>query len=131
MTPEEREFMKGWSGEKYRAIRKLEKTVDQTKKLFDARRKKTELETDVTAYGFYIKRDDLYLLWVGIWDMVPSPLSYGYELDSPHWLKPSSIPPGGITISKYHLWSLQPETWDSPERVYEHTALYLDTCLPK
>jgi len=133
MTPEERDFMKTWSGEKYRAMRKLEKTVDQTKKLFDARQHTTELETDVTAYGFYIKRADLYLLWVGIWDMAPAPLSYGYQLESPHWLKPSSTPPGGTTVPKngYHVWALPEEAWDDAEKVYTQAMSYLETCLPR
>jgi hypothetical protein len=139
MTPDEREFMKTWSGEKYRAIRKLEKTVDQAKKLFDARQHKTEFETDVTAYGFYIKRKDLYLLWIGIWDTAPAPLTYGYQLDSPHWLRPSSIPPGGATAPKsaavaknqYHLWAFPQEAWDDAEMVYAKALSFLDTCLPQ
>jgi hypothetical protein len=133
MTPEEREFMETWSGEKYRAIRKLEKTVDQAKKLFDARQHKTELETDVTTYGFYVKREDVYLLWTGIWDLASAPLSYGYQLDSPHWLKPTSIPPGGTTVPKnrYHLWAFPPEAWDNAEIVYGHAVSYIDTCLTR
>lgn len=133
MTLEERAFMKTWSGEKYRAMRKLEKTVDQTKKLFDARQHTTELETDVTAYGFYIKRADRYLLWVGIWDMAPAPLSYGYQLESPHWLKPSSIPPGGTTVPKnaYHVWALPEDAWDDAEKVYAQTISYIENCLPR
>ncbi|MFC5861729.1 PD-(D/E)XK nuclease family protein [Acidicapsa dinghuensis] len=139
MTLEEREFMKTWSGEKYRAMQKLEKTIDQAKKLFDARQHKTESETDVTAYGFYVKRGDLYLLWIGIWDAAPAPLSYGYQLESPHWLKPLSIPSGGTTVpegattpkNRYHLWALPQEAWDNAEKVYALAASWLDTCLPK
>jgi hypothetical protein len=139
MTPEERVFMKTWSGEKYRAIRKLEKTVDQIKKLFDARQYKTEFEADVTAYGFYIKREDIYLLWIGIWDMAPAPLSYGYQLESPHWLKPSSTPPGGTAVpegttapkNRYRLWALPQEAWDNAELVYAQAVSYLDNCLPR
>jgi hypothetical protein len=125
MDQNERDFIKTWSGEKYRAVRKLEKTVDQAKKLFDARRSKTELETDVTTYGFYIKRDSSYLLWVGIWDLAPGPLSYGYHIDKPDWIRPKSLPPSAVTASKYHLWGLGPETWDDPELVYSNVELFL------
>jgi hypothetical protein len=125
MDQSERDFIKTWSGEKYRAVRKLEKTVDQAKKLFDARRSKTELETDVTTYGFYVKRESLYLLWVGIWDLAPGPLSYGYHIDLPDWIRPKSPPPSAITASKYHLWVLGPETWDEPELVYTNVESFL------
>jgi hypothetical protein len=129
MDQSERNFITTWSGEKYRAIRKLEKTVDQAKKLFDARRSKTELETDVTTYGFYIKRDSFYLLWVGIWDLAPGPLSYGYHLEKPDWIRPKSPPPLPVTASKYHLWVLGPETWDEPELLYANVESFISNYL--
>jgi hypothetical protein len=68
MTPQERDSLSIWPEERYSAVRKLEKTLDQAKGLFDARNLQTELETsDVYSYGFYIKRDKSYILWVGIW----------------------------------------------------------------
>ena len=126
MTQEEREVIRTWSGEKYTAIRKLEKTLDQAKKLFDARGRATELETDVTAYGFYIKRDLSYLLWIGIWDKAPTPLSYGYELSGGEWIRPSVRPRGGTTASNYHLWTLPEDAWDQPERVYSTVESFLN-----
>lgn len=133
MTAEERESMKTWSGEKYRAMRKLQKTIDEAKKLFDVRQYQTESETAyVDTYGFYIMRGNKYLLWVGIWDAAPAPLSYGYRLEGPDWLKPSSIPSGGIIVSttvpknhRYHIWALPQETWDNAEMIYNQAASFI------
>jgi len=127
MTPQEQESLKSWSGEKYNAIRKLEKTVDQAKKLFDAHDFETELEANFTeGYGFYIKRGRLYLLWVGIWAKLPMPLAFGFDAASPKWLRPANIPAASITAHGHLMWSLDSETWDAPERVYEAVRSFLD-----
>lgn len=118
MSPDERNFIHTWSGEKYSAFRKLEKTVEQLKKLFDARQSKTELETDVNAYGFYIKDETGYKLWVGIWDKAPAPFCYGYHVNDPQWFRPRTAPADSVVVMKYRLWTLPPETWDDPELAY-------------
>ena len=128
MTSQERESLKSWSEEKYNAIRKLEKTVDQAKRLFDAHDVETELEANFTeGYGFYIKRGRLYLLWVGIWAKLPTPLAFGFDTASPKWLRPVNIPAAPITAHGHQMWSLGSETWDAPEKVYETVRSFLDT----
>jgi hypothetical protein len=119
MTMEERDSLSVWSGETYGAFRKLEKIITQTKGLFDARGSQTELETsDTTAYGFYIKKEGLYLLWVGIWTKAPTPLCFGYQAVKNGWLRPPEPPAGSTPAGEHHLWSVAPEFWDDPEKVF-------------
>lgn len=126
MTNEERKSLSAWSKETYEAFRKLEKVVTQAKGLFDARGRQTELETsETTAYGFYVKRDRIYLLWIGIWTKAPFPLSFGYHAVKSGWLKPTERPIGSALASEHYLWPLGPDTWDDPERIYEAVNSFL------
>jgi hypothetical protein len=128
MTPDERNSLNLWSEEKYSAMRKLEKTLTQAKGLFDARGYETELETsDTYSYGFYIKRNRQYLLWVGIWTKAPAPLSFGFHSTKSNWLRPKEIPFTSHTSNSHHLWPIGPETWDEPERLYETVELFLQS----
>lgn len=128
MTPQERESLKPWSEDKYSAIRKLEKTIVQAKGLFDARGFETELETSGTdAYGFYIKRAGSYLLWIGIWTKSPTPLSFGFHSTSAIWLRPANLPPAPSTAHSHHLWPLEQETWDEPEKIYAKVKSFLES----
>lgn len=128
MTPLEQDSLKSWSEEKYSAIRKLEKTITQAKGLFDARNFETELETSYTeSYGFYIKRANRYLLWIGIWTKSPTPLSFGYHITSSRWLRPVNLSSTPIAAHSHHLWPLESETWDDPEKVYAKVKSFLDT----
>jgi hypothetical protein len=128
MTPDERKWLNDWKGDKLSAIRKLEKTVRQTKALFDAHEFKTEPESEVDAYGFYIKSGPKYQLWVGIWTESPIPLSYGFHRTEPNWLSLTK-PPVGSVLSRsgsHCLWPLEEQTWDKPEQVYERVKAFLD-----
>jgi hypothetical protein len=131
MTSEERNSLSTWSKETYGAFRKLEKVITQTKALFDARGSQTELETsDTTAYGFYIKRDRLYLLWIGIWTKSPAPFCFGYQVFKNGWLRPLALPPGSILTGDHHLWQLGPETWEDPEKAYEAIDCFIKANYP-
>jgi hypothetical protein len=128
MTAQEREFLNTWSEEKYSAIRKLEKTIDKAKGLFDARDFKTEPErSDIRTYGFYIKRGGSYLLWIGIWTKSPTPLSFGFHATAPNWLRPALLPSAPSTANDYHLWPLESETWDEPEKIFEEVKSFLES----
>ncbi|WP_058185710.1 hypothetical protein [Terracidiphilus gabretensis] len=131
MDPKERDFLQSWSGAEYRAIRKLEKAVDQARKLFDARLSQTESETDIGAYGFYIKRDNHYVLWVGIWDKAPTPLGFSCLPAKSNWIKPMKSLSGYDSVNgkfgEHYFWKLQPETWDNPEAIYTTVKSFLDT----
>lgn len=129
MSSTEKEFLNAWSGEQYSAFRKLEKSIDQTKKLFDARGYETESETSFTeSYGFYIKRGRSYQLWIGIWTESPSPLSYGFHPTGSRWLRPNPIPASPLeTRDGYRLWPLDPETWDAPEKIFSSVKSFLDS----
>lgn len=119
MTDHELQILRSWSGETYSAVRKLERTVDQLKAIYDAEGIKTEKDTDRTWYGFYLKRGEHYVLWIGIWADAPAPLCFGYEVDKAEWITPSFPSAEGQLIKKNRVWTLPPETWDSPERAYE------------
>lgn len=129
MSSTDKEFLSAWSGEQYSAFRKLEKSIDQAKKLFDARDYDTEAETSFTeSHGFYIKRGRQYLLWVGIWTESPTPLSYGFHPTGVVWRRPNPIPASPLnTKDGYHLWPLGPETWDDPERIYSSVKSFLES----
>lgn len=128
MTPDEREFLKNWSGEKFRPFRKLEMTVDKAKKRFKENYE-TEDCSNSEEYGFYIKRGNTYLLWIGIWDKASAALSYGYQLDQQNWLKPSGNQPGGETLREgkvsFHLWKFPESAWDDAEDVYDQVVSHL------
>lgn len=127
MTNSERESITPWSSERYSAIRKLEKTVDRTKKLFDARGFKSELETsDIQSYGFYVVRDRSYLVWVGIWTKSPSALSFGYHSTNSGWIRPT-IPPNGWIEEEYHLRALEASCLEDPELIYAKVRAFLDS----
>jgi hypothetical protein len=120
LTSEERNSLIPWSAAKYLAIRKLEKTVDQARKIFAARGRGTEAETwSKEAYGFYVKRDGSYLVWVGIWAKCPTPLCFGYKSKSPAWLEPESSPPAAFTTDAHSLWPLEETLWDDPEQIFQ------------
>lgn len=130
MSSTDKEFLSSWSGEQYSAFRKLEKSVDQARKLFDARDDyETEPETQYTvSYGFYIKRGHRYLLWIGIWTESPTPLSYGFHPTKEVWLRPNPIPASPLsTKDGYRLWPLGPETWDAPEKIYSSVKYFLES----
>lgn len=130
MSSTEREFLNAWSGEQYRAFRKLEKAIDQTQKLFKKRGYKTEPEKDrgVESYGFYIKRGHSYQLWIGIWTESPTPLSYGFHPTGSVWLLPNPVPPSPLsTRDGYRLWPLGPETWGDPEKIFSSVKSFLDS----
>ena len=128
MTPQERDSLNTWSDEKYSAIRKLEKTLTQAKGYFDARNFKTELDTsDIDSYGFYIKRGQLYILWIGIWTKAPTPLSFGFHSKQLNWLRPKVLPLAPSTAHNYHLWPLESETWDDPEKLYLCVSSFLQS----
>jgi hypothetical protein len=127
MSSKEKEFLNSWSGEQYLAFRKLQKTIDQARDLFDARGGyETELETSYTdSYGFYLKRARKYLLWIGIWAPSPVPLSYGFHATKSIWRRPNPIPVSPISILQHNLWPLGPETWDSPEKIYANVKSFI------
>jgi catechol 2,3-dioxygenase-like lactoylglutathione lyase family enzyme len=129
MSSTEKDFLNAWSGEQYSAFRKIEKLIDQTKKLFDARDYETESETSFTeSYGFYVKRGRQYLLWVGIWTESPTPLAYGFHPTGVAWRRPSPIPTSPIsTKDGYKLWPLGPETWGAAERIYSSVTSFLES----
>jgi hypothetical protein len=128
MTPQERDSLSIWPEERYSAVRKLEKTLDQAKGLFDARNFKTELETsDVYSYGFYIKREKSYILWVGIWTKAPAPLSFGFHSTKMDWLRPKELPLAPTVANDHHLWPLPSETWDDSEKLYAYVNDFLQS----
>lgn len=128
MTPQERESLNPWTEEKYSAIRKLEKTLAQAKGLFDARNFETELGTsDTDSYGFYIKRGRSYILWIGIWTKSPTPLSFGFHSKESNWLRPGELPLAPSTAYDHHLWPLESETWDDPEKIYAKVNSFLQS----
>ena len=128
MSLKEKEFLNTWSGEQYTAFRKLQKTIDQARDLFDAQGDETELETSYTdSYGFYLKRGRSYLLWIGIWTPSQVPLSYGFHATKSIWRRPNPVPVSPISIQEHNLWPLGPETWDSPEKIYENVKSFIDS----
>jgi hypothetical protein len=131
LTVQERESLMLWRKEEFSAFRKLEQTVDKAKRLFDARGFETEFETVYSeSYGFYIKRAKAYLLYIGVWARAPVPLSLSFRTTSSTWLKPANLPSEPMTSPNApdHLfWSLEPETWDDPEKVYAKVKSFLDS----
>jgi hypothetical protein len=129
MSLKEKEFLDAWSGEQYLAYRKLQKTIDQARDLFDAREDyETELETSyVDSYGFYLKRARKYLLWIGIWTPSQIPLSYGFHATKSIWRRPDPVPVSPISVLEHNLWPLGPETWDNPEKIYANVKSFIDS----
>lgn len=128
MSLKEKEILNAWSSDQYIAFRKLHKTIDQAKDLFASRGYETEVETSFTeSYGFYLKRGRSYLLWIGIWTPSAVPLSYGFHATKSIWLRPNPIPISPISILEHNLWSLGPETWDSPEKIYANVKSFIDS----
>jgi hypothetical protein len=126
MSLPEKEFLNTWSGEKYSAFRKLQKNIDQARKLFDARGYETEDDQD--DYGFYIKQGRLYDLWIGIWTESTAPLSYGFDAKWPDWRRPNPVPTSPITTKDgSKLWPLGPDTWGDPEKIYAAVKSFLDS----
>jgi hypothetical protein len=129
MSPEEKELLNAWSSEQYEAFRKLQKTIDQARGLFDvAGAYETEGETSFTdSYGFYLKRARKYLLWIGIWTPSQVPLSYGFHATKSIWRRPNPVPASPISVQEHNLWPLGPETWDSPEKLYVIVKTFMDS----
>lgn len=129
MNTDERKVLEGWSPTIYHAIRKLEKTVDQAKKLFDTRGFTTEAETGGIGYhGFYIRHEGRYILWVGIWTDAKAPLAYGYDAAvRKTWIKPSERPPNAERAKSFNLWQLGPECWGDPENIFDTVSAFLKT----
>lgn len=119
LTLPERKALNVWPDEKYRAVRKLEKTVRVAEGIFDADGVETQLETDTESYGFYVKRAHSYVLWIGIWAKSPFPLSFCLQPTGAKWVPLSSTPTNPVSVEGYHVWPLAPETWDCPEKIYE------------
>lgn len=134
MDERERQYLSEWSPVKYSAIGKLEKAVVQAKNLFVARGFDTAgyyTEEIESAFGFYLKRDGKYLLWVGIWADVPAPLSFGFDRKRGGWLRPArpdALPRSDFEVDHHQLWVVAHDAWDSPELIYERVNSFLDLC---
>ena len=128
MNADELKVLNGWSPTIYTAIHKLEKTVDQARKLFDARGFTTDPEGGGVEYhGFYIKNEGRFLLWIGVWTEAKIPLAYGYDFrDKATWVKPSEKPANPVTTTKnFYLWGLSSDCWDKPESIYRDVSAIL------
>jgi hypothetical protein len=44
-----------------------------------------------------------------------------------HWLRPKVLPLAPSTAHSHHLWSLESETWDDPEKLYAHVNSFLQS----
>ena len=132
MTEEERQSLQEWSRSRYIAIRKLQKTIDQTKKLFDAR----DFETnswlaDTDEYGFFIKRGGKYLLWIGIWAKATAPMCFGYSAGKSTWLKPTFQPEHPIDgEGGFYHWLLESDHWDDPEKICSRVSSFMEKYWP-
>jgi hypothetical protein len=95
---------------------------------FYARKFETETETsNAYGYGFYIKRGHTYILWIGIWDAAPTPLSFGFSIEESHWLRPKKPPVAPSTAGGYQLWPLEPQSWDDPEKIFSTVNQFLQS----
>jgi acetolactate synthase regulatory subunit len=100
MTEDQMSFLSNWNGENYVAMRNLERTVDQARKLFDVSEVETEAEmSNVREYGFYLKRGKRYELWVGVWADLNAPLLYGFHQKSTSWSRPTPRPTPDLTYN--------------------------------
>jgi hypothetical protein len=129
MTDDERNVLKLWSGQMYSAVSKLEKSVSQARALFEARDWRTELETDTSTFGFYLRRGPSYVLWVGIWTKAPAPLCMGVHARQGGWIRPRdfALAPAKTSDNVWHLWPLESEDWDDAERIYQRVVLFIDS----
>jgi len=129
MSDKEKEILDAWSGEQYTAFQKLHKTIDKARDLFDdSHDYETEFETTIWSYGFYLKRNRKYLLFIGIWTPIGVPLSYSFHVTKPDWLRPDPIPVSPTPISKleHYAWPLCREAWDNPEKIYADVISFID-----
>jgi hypothetical protein len=124
MTSKERLVLTAWSGSMYSAVSKLEKTVKQAQALFEARGWTTELETGSQSFGFYLKHGGSYLLWVGIWTEAHAPLCLGVDARKSGWIRPRNfdLAPAKTKDLTWHLWPLDPMTWDDAENIYDRVT---------
>lgn len=124
MCHSEKEFLNTWSGEKYSAFRKLEKNIRQAEMLFVEDGEKTK--ADEEDYGFYIQRDGLDIIWIGIYSGLAKPLTYGFDPKWPYWREKNPLPSQNITSDDgYKLWILGEDTWDAPEKIYAAVKSFL------
>jgi hypothetical protein len=128
MTNEERQVLTSWCENMYGAISKLEKAVSQAKALFEAREWQTELETDTSTFGFYLKRGSSYVLWVGIWTKAPVPLCFGVHSKKAGWVRPRDFPfaPARTSDLIWHLWPLESAAWDDAEKIYDSVTAFIN-----
>jgi len=129
MTEANMSFLSAWNGENYIAMRRLERTVDQARKLFAVSDFETEAEyTGVSEYGFYLKRDKRYELWVGIWADadLDTPLLFGFHQRNIGWRRPCSSPQPDLAFKNYDLWRLDAETWGDPNKLFETVKAFRD-----
>lgn len=134
MSDTETELLNEWSGdtlsrERFSAFRKLEKSINQAQNLFNKLGYETEAEHQFAqSYGFYIKRDRRYLLWLGIWTESPAPLSYGFHPTGVSWHRPNPVPTSPFaTRDGYSLWPMDQESWCSPEKIVSTVKSFLDS----
>lgn len=128
MTENNMSFLSAWNGENYIAMRRLEQTVDQARKLFDVSEFETEAEmAGVSEYGFYLKRGKRYELWVGIWAELDTPLLFGFHQKSISWRRPCNHPQPELTFKNYDLWRLGAETWGNPALLFETVKAFRET----
>jgi hypothetical protein len=127
METHEREYLNAWSPEKYSAIGKLEKTLLQARRLFELRGFDAEgyyTQEVESSFGFFLKRDNKYLLWVGIW-------AVAFDIKSGSWFRPANLNAllsGSQFVQNHQLWTLGSETWDSPELIFDRVKAFLDSC---
>ena len=121
------DFLRDWKGEHYIAMRRLQRTVDQARKNFELTGFETEAElSGISEYGFYLKRDNRYEFWVGIWADLDAPLLFGYEQQRTSWRRPSPRPLPDLTFKNYDLWRLGPETWGDPNKLFQTVKEFRD-----
>jgi len=138
MTETNMTFLSEWNGNDYIAMRSLERTVDQARKLFDISEFETEQESiKVGEYGFYLKRAKRYELWAGIWvdpdspSDLDSPLWFGIRQMGTGWRQPHPRPQPDLAYKKYDLWRLGPETWGNPVKLFETISAFRSTLVYK
>ena len=131
MSLKEKEFLNAWSGEQYTAFRKLQKTIDQARGLFDEQGYETELEDVIhRLLRFSILKHVLARIssFIGIWTPSPVPLSaYSFHATKSNWWRPNPIPVSPISVLDHNLWPLGQETWDSPEKLYANVKFFIDS----
>ncbi len=127
MTEAHMSFLSNWNGESYIAMRNLEHTIDQARKLFDVSEIETEAEmANVREYGFYLKNGKRYEMWIGIWADLDAPLLFGFHQKSTSWRRPSLRPTPDLTFKDYDLWRLGAETWGNPTKLFEAVTSFRD-----